>query len=73
MPSIPFQPKVGVTDLFALHRAVMEFSPINALHPAIGHLTDLLLAEWQRTLAPVADARKREAERQSLEKKTTPP
>ena len=48
-------------------------SPLVPPHPAIGRLTDLLQAEWQRTLVPVADARKREAERQSLEKKTTPP
>ena len=48
-------------------------SPLVPPHPAIGRLTDLLQTEWQRTLVPVADARKREAERQSLEKKTTPP
>ena len=48
-------------------------SPLVPPHPALGRFTDLLQAEWQRTLAPVEAARKREAERPVIQDKTTRP
>ncbi len=40
-------------------------SPLVPPHPAIGRFSDLLQTEWQRTLAAVEEARRREAGRKS--------
>ena len=47
-------------------------SPLVPPHPALGRFEELLQAEWQRTLALVEAARKREDDRRAQQDKSTP-
>ena len=47
---------------------IRRHDPLVPPHPAIERFAALLQTEWQRTLAPVEDAHRREAERQVLRK-----
>jgi len=44
---------------------ILRDDPLVPPHPAIERFTALMQAEWQRTLTPVAEARRREVERQT--------